>query len=100
MTALFNIFPPVVKKAVQVLVNLISMACYGFIIPDSIRFVIYQHSIRSTGLDMPMSLVLAAVPVGCIGLVIRLLIDTVGVVKGTCVWDATTSHYDKEVMVK
>ena len=82
LTAFYNIFPPILKKMCQVLVNLITITCYSAIIPVSIPLLQAQHRIKAVGLEIPMSFIMAAVPVGCSLLVIRLIMDTVNVITG------------------
>ncbi len=79
MGIFFSKFPLTVKKIVQTLVNLAVIASYLFIIPDSIKFMKIQHPIMATTLDVPLSVLFAAAPIGCSLLVLFLLVDIVDV---------------------
>ncbi len=82
MTMFFDMLPPAVQKVLQVLVNLFSAACYAYIIPAGIRFAISQNRIPSVSLPIKMSLLWAAIPLGCSLLVISLLIETYYLIRG------------------
>ncbi|WHH59073.1 TRAP transporter small permease [Petroclostridium sp. X23] len=79
MEAFYNKFPPTMKKIVTVTTNALAIFCFAYIIPYGIKFTIEQHSIASSAMGIPMSYVVAAVPIGCIIVVLRLLIETIGV---------------------
>lgn len=80
MGLLFEKFPIGAQKVVQVLINLLSMVCYGYMIPYGWKFTISQHAIAATATGVPMSFVYAAVPIGCTLVVIRLIIQTFNVI--------------------
>jgi TRAP-type C4-dicarboxylate transport system permease small subunit len=81
MTAIYGLFPPIIKKFVHILMNIIAVGFYSYIIPDSIKFITYQQKIISTGTQMPMSYVFVIIPIGVSIMIIRLLIDTMQVIK-------------------
>ena len=83
MASLVNLLPPVARKVNQVLVNVIAATCNAAIIPASFPLLAAQNIIKSVGMEIPMSYIMAAVPVGCTILVIRLIADTVDVLRGT-----------------
>jgi TRAP-type C4-dicarboxylate transport system permease small subunit len=82
MTSFINLLPAVWKKIDQVLVNVIAIVCYAVIIPVSLPLLAAQHNIKAVGLEIPMSFIMVAVPIGCSLLVIRLVVDTVQVLRG------------------
>lgn len=79
MGIVFNKLPLIWKKIVQVFINLSVMASYIFIIPGAVKFMKIQHPISATTLDIPLSFLFAAAPVGCSLLVFFLALDTIEV---------------------
>ncbi len=82
LTVFFKMLSPALRKIVQIAVDSIAIICYSIVIPISIPLLSAQNKIKAVGLEIPMSFVMAAVPVGCSLLVLRLCLDIVDVAKG------------------
>lgn len=77
MSLLFDQFPRPVKTIVQLAVNLAAAAVFASLIPSGLRFMEDQSFITSSAMQIPMSWIFAAVPVGCALVAIRLVIESV-----------------------
>ena len=81
MEVFFNMMPNPMKYVVAVLINIIAIFIFAYLIPFGIETVKTQWSIDSSAMQIPMSWVFAAVPVGCFIVCLRLLGDTVRIIK-------------------
>jgi TRAP-type C4-dicarboxylate transport system permease small subunit len=81
MEFFFNKFSPSMRKRIAIFTNIISIAAFAYLIPTAIRFTGAQDSIASSAMDIPMSWLFAAVPVGCALVTFRLIVDTVQLFK-------------------
>ena len=77
MSILFNKFPLGVKKIVQLVINLAVLLSYAYIMPGAVSFMKIQHPIMATTLNIPLSFLFAAAPVGCGLLILFLVFDSV-----------------------
>ena len=77
MSIFFNKFPLKIKKLTQVVTNIAVIGSFLYILPSSIEFMKIQHPIMATTLNIPLSLLFAAAPVGSILLIFFLVIDTI-----------------------
>lgn len=93
MEAVVRLFPKKSKVITQVITNSICIAAFSYIIPDSLKFVANQGQISSSAMGISMGLVFACIPIGVAILVVRLVIDTVHVVRGT-------EHRNGEVVIE
>jgi len=83
MEFFFNKFGPRMRKRVAVSTHVLSIAAFAYLIPTAIYFTRSQHLIASSAMDIPMSWLFAAVPIGCALICFRLVINTVHIVKGS-----------------
>lgn len=83
MEYFFNKFSPRMRKRVAISTNVLSIAAFAYLIPTAIFFTIGQHQIASSAMDIPMSWLFAAVPIGCALVCFRLVVNTVELVKVT-----------------
>ncbi|MFA6507024.1 MAG: TRAP transporter small permease [Treponemataceae bacterium] len=83
MEFFFNKFPLKAQKVVAVSTNVLAIAAFAYLLPTAIFFMIEQDPIASSAMQIPMSWLFAAVPVGCVLIILRLVIQTVQLVKGT-----------------
>ncbi|GAK60470.1 TRAP transporter, DctQ-like membrane protein [Candidatus Vecturithrix granuli] len=81
MEAIHKKFPPTLQKIVTISTNLLAILIFSYLIPAGIVFTVEQHDIASSAMEIPMSLVFAAVPVGCFVVAFRLLIQTIQIIK-------------------
>ncbi len=81
MEVLFIRLPQKAKFAVTVLTNILSIAVFAYLIPWGFAFVQDQKNILSSAMQIPMSWVFISVPVGCFIVCLRLLGDTVRVIR-------------------
>ena len=82
MEYFFNKFTPRMRKWVAISTNILSIAAFAYLIPTAIFFTRAQHSIDSSAMEIPMSWLFAAVPIGCALVTFRLIVDTAQLVKG------------------
>ena len=78
----FNKMPPAARRIVSIATNLLSIAAFAWIIPVGIYFTGEQWQIASSAMQIPMSLLIAAVPVGCAIVCLRLALQTIALVRG------------------
>ena len=83
MEYFFNKFGPRMRKGVAISTNILSIAAFAYLIPTAIKFTLDQHPIASSAMDIPMSWLFAAVPIGCALVCFRLLVNTVQLVKNS-----------------
>ena len=83
MEFFFNKLGLRMRKRVAVSTNILSIAAFAYLIPTAISFTRAQHPIASSAMDIPMSWLFAAVPIGCALICFRLVINTVHIVKGS-----------------
>ena len=83
MEYFFNKFGPRMRKRIAVSTNILSIAAFAYLIPTAINFTRQQHSIASSAMDMPMSWLFAAVPIGCALICFRLIVSTVHIAKSS-----------------
>jgi len=83
MEYFFNKFSPRMRKRVALSTNIMSIAAFAYLIPTAIKFTIGQHPIDSSAMEIPMSWLFAAVPIGCALVCFRLIVDTVQLAKGS-----------------
>lgn len=76
MEAIHKKFPLRLQYVVTIATNILAILTFCYLIPAGIRFTIEQHDIASSAMEIPMSLVFAAVPIGCASVSFRLLIQT------------------------
>jgi TRAP-type C4-dicarboxylate transport system permease small subunit len=81
MEYFYNHMHPILQKMVKVLTNCLSIACYTFIIYYGVNFTTSQRGITSSAMGIDMSLVFAALPIGCALLVLNLITDTIRIFK-------------------
>lgn len=81
MALLFDKFPRPLKLVSHLFTNLAAAAVFAALIPAGWRFVEDQSFIASSAMQIPMSWVFAAVPVGCVLVTARLLADSVRTIR-------------------
>lgn len=81
MTIFSNIFKGKARKALQILLNLISAACYAYIIPSGFKFFLMQCKIDMITMPIKMGAMWLAVPLGCALFVLALLIECYFIIK-------------------
>ena len=80
MTLFYNMCPPIVRKMLQILINLIVIAAYCYIMPETFKFVMGQRKIIVTGMGVPFSYIYAILPPALIVMILRVVWDTVRVI--------------------
>jgi TRAP-type C4-dicarboxylate transport system permease small subunit len=60
----------------------LSVAAFAYLIPTAVFFMLEQDKIASSAMQMPMSWLFAAVPIGCAMMVFRLGVNFVRLMKG------------------
>lgn len=83
MEFFYNKMRPAARRVVSIATNLVSIAAFASIIPIGIYFTREQWSIASSAMQVPMSFVIAAVPVGCVIVCLRLAVQTVALIRGS-----------------
>ena len=81
MEALFNKFPKKVQLVLQVVLNLMSIGFFAYLIPGGIQYTTQQAGLEAIALKIPMSVDVISVPIGCVLVIIRLIIDTINVIR-------------------
>ncbi len=81
MELLFVRLPVWAKLLTHCFTNLVAMAVFIMLIPPGLEFTMEQHDILSSAMQVPMSWVYLAVPVGCCLVTLRLLADTISNLK-------------------
>ncbi|MDR2589287.1 MAG: TRAP transporter small permease [Spirochaetales bacterium] len=77
MEFFYSRFPRKVKLAATLATNLLCILIFVYLIPFGIETVKTQWYIDSSAMQIPMSWVFAAVPIGCFIVTLRLIGDTV-----------------------
>jgi TRAP-type C4-dicarboxylate transport system permease small subunit len=80
MTIFYNACHPVVKKILQILINLIIIAAYCYIMPETFKFVLSQKNIIVTGMGVPFMYIYSILPPALIVMILRIVWDTVQVI--------------------
>lgn len=82
MEVVVNLFPQAVRRGLEVLINLGTIALFCYMIPFSFRFIGIQASVKATATHIPMSIVYTALPLGMALSCVRLLISSLRIVWG------------------
>lgn len=82
MEVVVNLFPQAVRRGLEVLINLGTIALFCYMIPFSFRFIGIQAGVKATATHIPMSIVYAALPLGMALSCVRLLISSLRIVWG------------------
>ena len=81
MEVVVNLFPQAVRRGLEVLINLGTIALFCYMIPFSFRFIGIQAGVKATATHIPMSIVYA-LPLGMALSCLRLLISSLRIVWG------------------
>lgn len=82
MEVVVNLFPQAVRRGLEVLINLGTIALFCYMIPFSFRFIGIQACVKATATHIPMSIVYTALPLGMALSCVRLLISSLRIVWG------------------
>lgn len=82
MEVVVNLFPQAVRRGLEVLINLGTIALFCYMIPFSFRFIGIQAGMKATATHIPMSIVYTALPLGMALSCVRLLISSLRIVWG------------------
>ena len=82
MEVVVNLFPQAVRRGLEVLINLSTIALFCYMIPFSFRFIGIQAGVKATATHIPMSIVYTALPLGMALSCVRLLISSLRIVWG------------------
>lgn len=82
MEVVVNLFPQAVRRGLEVLINLGTIALFCYMIPFSFRFIGIQAGVKATDTHIPMSIVYTALPLGMALSCVRLLISSLRIVWG------------------
>lgn len=82
MEYFYNKFPAKSQKLVAVATLALSMGAFAYLLPTAIFFMMEQDKIASSAMQMPMSWLFAAVPVGCVLVLVHLAANAVTLFKG------------------
>lgn len=82
MEVVVNLFPQAVRRGLEVLINLGTIALFCYMIPFSFRFIGIQVGVKATATHIPMSIVYTALPLGMALSCVRLLISSLRIVWG------------------
>ena len=82
MEVVVNLFPQAVRRGLEVLINLGTIALFCYMIPFSFRFIGIQAGVKATATHIPMSIVYTALPLGMAPSCVRLLISSLRIVWG------------------
>lgn len=82
MEVVVNLFPQAVRRGLEVLINLGTIALFCYMIPFSFRFIGIQAGVKATATHIPMSIVYTALPLGMALSCVRLLISSRRIVWG------------------
>lgn len=80
MEVVVNLFPQAVRRGLEVLINLGTIALFCYMIPFSFRFIGIQAGVKATATHIPMSIVYTALPLGMALSCVRLLISSLRIV--------------------
>jgi TRAP-type C4-dicarboxylate transport system permease small subunit len=81
MEVLYMRLPRKLKLAITLVTNILSIAVFAYLIPWGFVVLKDQVNIKSSAMQIPMTWVFAAVPLGCFIVCLRLIGDTVRAVK-------------------
>lgn len=81
MEAIFKLFPKSGQIILQVAQNLFAIIIFAYIMPGAIDYTAQQAGIDSPVLPIPMSFVVVSIPIGLVLLIIRLIIDTINIIR-------------------
>ena len=82
MEVVVNLFPQAVRRGLEVLINLGTIALFCYMIPFSFRFIGIQAGVKATDTHITMSIVYTALPLGMALSCVRLLISSLRIVWG------------------
>lgn len=82
MEVVVNLFPQAVRRGLEVLINLGTIALFCYMIPFSFCFIGIQAGVKATATHIPMSIVYTALPLGMALSCVRLLISSLRIVWG------------------
>lgn len=82
MEVVVNLFPQAVRRGLEVLINLGTIALFCYMIPFSFRFIGIQAGVKATATHIPMSIVYTALSLGMALSCVRLLISSLRIVWG------------------
>ena len=82
MEVVVNLFPQAVRRGLEVLINLGTIALFCYMISFSFRFIGIQAGVKATATHIPMSIVYTALPLGMALSCVRLLISSLRIVWG------------------
>lgn len=82
MEVVVNLFPQAVRRGLEVLINLGTIALFCYMIPFSFRFIGIQAGVKAIATHIPMSIVYTALPLGMALSCVRLLISSLRIVWG------------------
>ena len=82
MEVVVNLFPQAVRRGLEVLINLGTIALFCYMVPFSFRFIGIQAGVKATATHIPMSIVYTALPLGMALSCVRLLISSLRIVWG------------------
>lgn len=82
MEVVVNLFPQAVRRGLELLINLGTIALFCYMIPFSFRFIGIQAGVKATATHIPMSIVYTALPLGMALSCVRLLISSLRIVWG------------------
>ena len=82
MEVVVNLFPQALRRGLEVLINLGTIALFCYMIPFSFRFIGIQAGVKATATHIPMSIVYTALPLGMALSCVRLLISSLRIVWG------------------
>jgi TRAP-type C4-dicarboxylate transport system permease small subunit len=81
MEVFFNMMPRKMKIVITIFTNVVAIFVFAYLIPYGISTVKTQWNIESSAMQIPMSWVYVALPIGCFIVCLRLIGDTVRVIK-------------------
>ena len=81
MELFYRLLPRKLKLAVNLLTNTLAILVFAYLIPYGIDTVKTQWYIESSAMQIPMSWVFAAVPIGCFIVCLRLAGDMMRIIK-------------------
>lgn len=84
MEVVVNLFPQAVRRGLEVLINLGTIALFCYMIPFSFRFIGIQAGVKATATHIPMSIVYTALPLGMALSCVRLLISSLPIRCADC----------------
>ncbi len=76
MDVILTRLPAKIRKAVEILINVISFCIYVSVIPSGMKYVRAMSNKSASTLPIPMSLVCFAIPLGCALVAFALFVET------------------------